>query len=167
MKLGVLLSFCLSFSLAPAHDGVKKNEYADQQIRQLFSAYEKALIAHDVKFPEKAFISSLEYKKILELVKKKQPNCVGSDEERFDSEMNVRTYRELITSKAVINKMAVSRIDYFSSCGNLLTVPRVVCTIRYAGNKIVEVPFLVVKTLNNEYKILRNFLDYKLVANGQ
>jgi hypothetical protein len=90
-------------------------------------------------------------------------NCIGDDESSFTAEMNSRAYRDVITSKITINRLTVKRIEYNLSCGDLLEIPRVVCAVQYAGKKVIEVPFLLVRTMNNEYKILRNFLNYKLL----
>jgi hypothetical protein len=167
MKLGVLLSFCISFSFTFSKEKEVNVLKPDSAISQIFREYEQALVTRNVDFPEKWFVSDKEYRSLLMFVKDKQPNCVGPDEEAFDTQINKKVYEELITSNVTIDKVSVSRIDYNNSCGNLLEIPRVVCTIRYAGKKMIEVPFLMVRTLDNKYKILKSFLNYKLLSNEQ
>jgi hypothetical protein len=134
----------------------------ESTIREIFTDYQKALTTRDPAFPEKWFITDEEYKQLLDYVAKKQPNCIGSDESGFRSETNKKAYNDLLSSELVINKIVVNKIEYNSSCGDLLQIPRVLCTVQYSGKKVVEIPFLLVKTMNHGYKILRNFMNYKL-----
>ncbi|MDB5227035.1 MAG: hypothetical protein JWN78_1228 [Bacteroidota bacterium] len=164
----IILLFCFSLSCFFSYSGEREvpvSKGADSVIKQIFSEYGQALTAHDMEFLKKWFISSEEYAQLLEFVKQKQPNCIGNDEASFTTETNNRVYSDLLTSKIVIKQISVKQIDYNFSCGNLLEIPRVVCTVVYSGNKVVEIPFLLVKTMNGQYKILRNFLNYKLFGN--
>jgi hypothetical protein len=165
MKIFILL--ILFFPFCSAYSGgnniIKLDP--DSSIRGIFSEYQKALKSHDVAFPQKWFITNVEYHKLLDYVTKWQPNCVGPDEATFTTETNSRLYNDILTSNVIINQISVSRIEYNYSCGNLLEIPRVICTIQYSDKKVLEVPFLLVKTTNNEFKILKNFLNYKLLSN--
>jgi hypothetical protein len=167
MKLGVLLGLSIMVSFVFAKDNGINESKSDSDIKEIFAEYQKALIAHDANFPEKWFISEREYKQLIDLVRQKQPNCVGTDEESFNAESNSKVYKDLISSKAVISKISVIRIDYNNSCGNVLEISRVSCLVQYGAKNVVEVPFLLVKTLDNQYKILKNFLNYKLLSNNE
>ena len=86
MKLGVLLCLChvLSFSLAKDKVFIESNR--DSSITRIFTDYQKALLTHAADFPGKWFISDAEYQQLIEYVRKKQPNCIGNDEESFKTE---------------------------------------------------------------------------------
>ena len=137
----------------------------DAVIRQIFSEYQKALITKDVAASKKCFVSKEEFQAILEFVKTSQPNCIGTDEEKFTTELNDEAFKSIITvDNILVKQVFVNRIEYNNSCGDLLTIPRVICTVQYNDNKTVEVPFLLIKTISGEYKIIRNFLSIKMFS---
>ena len=139
---------------------------ADSSIRTIFSEYQKVLTTtKDENSLKSLFINEQEWQQFLQLAKEKQPNCISLDETEYDVSINFQTFRDLISSKIIIKQLFVSKIEYNYSCGNLFIIPRVTCAVQYNNNEVVNVPFLLIKTHNNEYKIIRNFLSYKIFPN--
>lgn len=169
-SLLLLTSFLLFFLLSTAKDNGSDNDLQTAEpdfiIRQIFADYQKVLTTtKDEHALTNLFINESEWQDLMKLVKEKQPNCISLDESEYDVNVNFNTYRELISSKIVIKQLFVSKIEYNSSCGNLFTIPRVMCAVQYNDNKVVNVPFLLIKTLDNQYKIVRNFLNFKIFPN--
>lgn len=134
----------------------------DSIIHSVFSVYENALKSKDTLLAKKCFISKDEFQEIIDYVKLKQPNCIGLEEERFTTEMNDNAFSSIITTNIIIKQVYVNKIEYNNSCGDLLNIPRAICTIQYNDNKVIEIPFLLIKTMSGNFKILRNFLSIKL-----
>jgi hypothetical protein len=170
MKIRLLIFILVFISCRVlAHDGcnhhVPNNPATDSLIKSVFAQYESALIKHDTSFAEQYFVSEKEYADILAFVRASQPNCIGTDEESFSAAMNKKVFMELLNSSIQINQLYVNKIEYNSSCGNLLVIPRVLCMVMYNKSEVIEVPFLMIKTMNGEYKIVRNFLNLKFFPN--
>jgi hypothetical protein len=163
----LLVLFLLVFIISTVKGGDNiinmSNTESDSSIRQIFSEYQNVLTtSKDESTLKKLFISENEWLELLKIVKEKQPNCISLDESEYDVSVNFTTYRDLISSKVKIKQLFVSKIEYNYSCGNLFIIPRVTCAVQYNNNEVVNVPFLLIKNLNNEYKIVRNFLNYKI-----
>lgn len=135
----------------------------DSIITQIMQDYQIAITNKDIDKSKSCFISTSEFYQLIEYVKKEQPNCIGNDEENFSTSLNEKAFQSIIDNNIVIKKIFVNKIEYNNSCGNLLIIPRVICTIQYSDNKIIEVPFLFVKTINGQYKILRNYFNFKML----
>jgi len=165
MKILLPACLCILFCSSVLADGNGIVPDKDAGIKLVFAKYQEALQKHDRQFPQKSFITDEEYSQLLQYVSKIDQKCIGEDEASFRSDINTAAYNDVITSKLVVNQITVNRIEYNLSCSGLLEIPRVICSVRYSDKKVVEVPFLLVKTRNNEYKILRNFLNYKIFSN--
>lgn len=152
----LLTLFIVSYTFA------NKNISDDSIIYDIVYTYQNAIKTKDIELSKKCFITEFEFKELVQYVKNVQPNCIGTDEENFSTNLNDKSFRSIINSDIKINQVFINKIEYNNSCGDLLVIPRVICTIQYTDNKTVEVPFLFIKTINGEYKILRNFLSNKL-----
>ena len=160
MKLFTTLClFIICFSVSTANTPA---EIDDSIIHSIFIKYESALKSKDTLLSKNCFVSKSEFQEIIDFVKLNQPNCIGLEEENFTTELNDRAFSSITTNKVIIKQVYVNRIEYNNSCGDLLTIPRVICTIQYNDNKVIEIPFLLIKTMSGKYKILRNFLNIKL-----
>lgn len=146
------------------HSNVLSNNILDDStITQVMQDYFISISTKDVEKSKNCFISTEDFNQLIQYVKKEQPNCIGNEEENFSTKLNDKAFQSIIDHNIKINKIFVNRIEYNNSCGNLFTIPRVICTIQYAENKTIEVPFLFVKTINGQYKILRNYFNYKML----
>lgn len=168
MNRGLLsVLFLLIFFISPVRAGGNDinigDAESDSSIRQIFSEYQKVLTTtKDENTIKEIFINENDWQDLLKIAKEKQPNCISFDESEYDVSVNFTTFKDLISSKIKIKQLFVSKIEYNYSCGNLFTIPRVTCVVQYNNNEVVNVPFLLMKNLNNEYKIVRNFLNYKI-----
>lgn len=148
-----------------AHDGcntrVQSDVSSDLIITALFQKYQEAILSKDTTFSDNYFVSDAEYEEVFSYVKSKQPNCIGSDEQSFSAYSNKKVYLEVLNSSININQLHVDKIEYNNSCGNLLVIPRVICSVKYNNTEVIEVPFLLIKTMKGDYKIIRNFLNLK------
>jgi len=159
MKLFTFFSF-LIFSFFSFSKSVKD----DTIIHQIISNYQKAIITKDIPLAKNCFISQDEFKGLVDYVAKTQPNCIGTDENNFSTEQNDKAFLSVISSDIKINTVFINKIEYNNSCGDLFNIPRVICTVQYNNNKTVEVPFLLIKTINGDFKIIRNFLNIKMFS---